>query len=214
MPDVKKKRKPNWIKIRIEYETINISYRKLAEKYGVSENTIESRARREQWKKGKQEITEKITEKTREKTVEKISENNTITKDKILEELANIAFSDIKNFLSYKTEKTVVGHDELGKPIIDYKTVIDLKDSDKVDTRSISEVSQGKDGVFKFKTYCKDHALDKLARYLNLYAEIEKEKLALEREKFEFEKQKQNNNETGTLVQIVDNIPDEGDGYD
>jgi hypothetical protein len=182
------KKKPNWIKIKTEYETTNISYRKLADKYKVSFDTLQKRAKREFWVKSKEETGDKMATKVRQKSIENMAEINSITKNKVLEEIANIAFSDIKSFLSYKTVKTVVGYNETGEPIIDYKTVIDLKDSDTVDTRAIAEVSQGKDGVFKFKTYCKDHALNNLAKYLSLYAEIEKSRLELEKERLELAK--------------------------
>lgn len=69
-----KKIKPNWIKIRTEYETSNTSYRKLAEKYCVSFNTLQDRAKREQWTNNKEHIHDKITTKTRQKVVEKISD--------------------------------------------------------------------------------------------------------------------------------------------
>ena len=72
--DKTKVKKHNWIKIQTEYEAGGISYAKLAIKHRVSENTIEARARREKWKKGKAEIKGKVTEKIREKTIEKISD--------------------------------------------------------------------------------------------------------------------------------------------
>lgn len=105
---------------------------------------------------------------TRMKDREKRTE---ITQDMVLQELAKIAFDDIKNYLSYKTEKTVVGTDELGKPIIDYKIVIDLKDSNTIDSRNISEVSQGKNGQFKFKLYCKDTALVSIGKHLGMFTD-------------------------------------------
>lgn len=40
--------KPNWIKIRNEYETSKISYRDLAQKYKVSFNTLQDIAKREE----------------------------------------------------------------------------------------------------------------------------------------------------------------------
>jgi len=65
---------PNWIKIRTEYETTSISYRKIAEKYGVSFNTLKDRAKREGWAKSKEETQRKITTATLQKTVVKIAE--------------------------------------------------------------------------------------------------------------------------------------------
>lgn len=39
----------DWIKIKTEYITTTISYRKLAEKYDVPFNTLQCRARKEKW---------------------------------------------------------------------------------------------------------------------------------------------------------------------
>lgn len=94
-----------------------------------------------------------------------------ITADKVLQELANIAFDDIKNYLSFKTVKTLIGIDDKGEAIVDYKTVVDLKDSETIDTRNIAEISTGPNGVFKFKQYCKDNALVQLGKHLKLFTE-------------------------------------------
>lgn len=98
-----------------------------------------------------------------------------ITADKVLQELAHIAFDDIKNYLSYKTVKTIIKYDKDGEPIIDYQTIVELKNSDEIDTRNIAEISTGPNGVFKFKQYCKDNALVQLGKYLNLFNEKQKD---------------------------------------
>jgi len=87
----------------------------------------------------------------------------------VLRELKHIAFDDIRNYLSFRTEKTVVGYED-GKPLLDYRTVVDMKDSDDIDTRNISEVQITKDG-FKFKQYCKDNALIQLGKHLGMFTE-------------------------------------------
>lgn len=64
----------DWLKIRSEYINGNISYRKLAEKHGVSFSTLQEKASKEKWfdKKKAQQV--KIEEKTRQKTAEKLAE--------------------------------------------------------------------------------------------------------------------------------------------
>lgn len=100
------------------------------------------------------------------------SERTGITADMVLQELAHIAFDDIKNYLSYRTEKTVAGTDEVtGKPIYDYRQIIEVKDSDTIDTRNISEVSINAKGVFTFKQYCKDTALINLGKHLGMFTD-------------------------------------------
>lgn len=99
-----------------------------------------------------------------------------ITQDMVLQELAKIAFADIKNYLEYKTVKTVVANDKFtGEPILGYSTVVDLKDSNTIDTSAISEVSVGRDGQFRFKMYAKDNALIQIGKHLGMFKEKEEE---------------------------------------
>lgn len=64
----------NWAKIRNEYINGNISYRKLAEKHGISFNTLKDRAVADKWFEKKKEQHNKIEIKTQQKTAEKIAE--------------------------------------------------------------------------------------------------------------------------------------------
>lgn len=112
----------------------------------------------------------KIIARMKELTDE-LKERNMVTVEKVLNELSHIAFDDISNYLSYKTVKTVVSYDSDGEPIIDYRTIVDLKDSETIDTKSIAEVSIGPNGTFKFKQYCKDNALLQLGKYLGMFVD-------------------------------------------
>lgn len=101
--------------------------------------------------------------KAREKRTE-------ITQDRVLKELAKIGFADIKDFLAFRTAKTVVERDkETGEPIIDYSQIIEMRDSDDVDGSIIQEVSLNSKGVFTFKLYDKLAALDKLGKHLGMF---------------------------------------------
>lgn len=104
----------------------------------------------------------------RQKDLQKRTE---ITQDMVIKELAKIGFSDLKNYLQYKTAKTVVGVDESGEKIIDYAPIIDLIDSEQVDTSVVQEVSVSRDGVFRFKLYDKQKALEMLGKHLGLFTE-------------------------------------------
>lgn len=122
------------------------------------------------------------------KVIERAEEKAIITAEEIIKEIANIAKDDISNYLEFKTVKTVVNHDEeTGEPIIDYRTIVDMKDSIDIDTKNISEISIGPNGTFKFKTYCRDTALYKLAEIFGLN-ETQKAKQKLAEERFEHEK--------------------------
>lgn len=94
-----------------------------------------------------------------QKAMNERAERTGITADKVLSELAHIAFDDISNYLEFSM-------DEEEKQI-----KMKVKDSKKIDTRSISEVSLGKDGQFRFKLYCKDNALQQLGRHLGLFVD-------------------------------------------
>ena len=52
--------KPNWTKIKAEYLKGGISYRKLAEKHGISESTLTKRAIRESWADDLQQVGSKV----------------------------------------------------------------------------------------------------------------------------------------------------------
>lgn len=104
--------------------------------------------------------------KQRMKAREKRTE---VTQDKVLKELAKVGFSDIKDFLEFKTAKGIVGYDNDGEAVIDWRVNLAVKDSAEVDGSLISEVSISKDGVFKFKLHDKMSALDKLGRHLGMF---------------------------------------------
>jgi phage terminase small subunit len=97
---------------------------------------------------------------------------NIVTVEKVLAELSKIGFADIKQYLVYKTAKTVVDHDEkTGDPIIDYKQIVDVIDSDSVDGSVIQEISISKDGTFKFKLHDKMAALEKMGKHLGMFTD-------------------------------------------
>lgn len=166
------KNKPNWIKIRTEYETTPTTYTRLAKKHGISINTLKPRAVREGWSKSKAETHTEIIQKTHQKAVENISNENAVLIDRVLKELIKIGFSDIKDYLAYRTEKVQIDTDCItGKPIYTNKQIVDMKDSDAVDGSLINEISTTKDGTFKFKLHDKMNALEKLGKYLKMFTD-------------------------------------------
>ncbi len=86
-----------------------------------------------------------------------------ITEQRVIEELAKIAFDDISNYLSFFV-------DDAGE------TRIVINDSDKLDTRSVAEITNSKSG-FKFKLYNKQQALVKLGDYLGLWKRTPEEEI-------------------------------------
>ena len=64
----------DWKKIKAEYIAGGTSYRKLAEKYGVSFNTLKTHAVEEQWHKLRQQKDKKVTTKIVESLSDKDAE--------------------------------------------------------------------------------------------------------------------------------------------
>lgn len=64
----------DWLKIKSEYVSGNVSYRKLAEKYGVNKDTIALRAKKENWKELRGRQADKIHTRAIQKTEEKLSD--------------------------------------------------------------------------------------------------------------------------------------------
>ena len=64
----------DWKRIKAEYIAGGTSYRKLAEKYGVSFNTLKTRAREEQWYELRQQKDHRTTTKVIESLSDKESE--------------------------------------------------------------------------------------------------------------------------------------------
>lgn len=76
-PTGKKAVKParDWIAIRNEYASTDISTRELAEKYGISYNTVKDRASREKWAEMRDDQHRKITAKTQQETAKVVAKD-------------------------------------------------------------------------------------------------------------------------------------------
>ncbi|POD46275.1 hypothetical protein BKM15_25885 [Pseudomonas syringae pv. syringae] len=106
---------------------------------------------------GHQLLVKPSIQKEVQKAMDERSKRTQITADSVLQELAHIAFDDIKNYLEFYPDEDTK-----------YGVRINIKDSRQIDTRNVAEVSIGKDG-FKFKTYCKDHALVNVGKHLGMF---------------------------------------------
>jgi transposase len=65
----------NWKKIRAEYIAGGISQRAIAEKYGISQATVERRAKKEKWTAKRRQAEGKSIEKVTEKKAEVVADN-------------------------------------------------------------------------------------------------------------------------------------------
>ena len=64
----------HWDKLQREYITTGISYRALAEKYGVSFSTLRDRAKREKWPELRESQRNKTVTNTVQKTAERLAD--------------------------------------------------------------------------------------------------------------------------------------------
>jgi phage terminase small subunit len=126
---------------------IDLNGKQAAVRAGYSEATAEQQASR---LLSNVKVQEKITELMRERSM-----RTQITADEVLTEFYSIAKEDIKNFIRFYSENGIVK--------------VEMKDSNTVDTRNISEVSMGANGQFKFKLYGRDSALIQLGRHLGIF---------------------------------------------
>jgi len=165
------KKKPNWIKIRNEYETSNTSYRKLAEKYNVSFDTLQDRAKRESWQKRKEESHNKITTETRQKTIQKISN---IESDLNLEHYR--IWQKFQKLIDVSIEKETLTKIE---PFTGRLVEVDRE------SRDIENLAKAFDKVQKGQRLAK-----------NILTKLEAEKIAIEKAKHEMEKKKAELEET------------------
>ena len=74
--EVKSVAKPDWNAIRAEYLTSSISYRDLADKWGVSFRTLADHARKEKWAEGRTGYRNTVTKKTVQKVAAATAADN------------------------------------------------------------------------------------------------------------------------------------------
>ena len=173
-----KNEKPDWQKIRAEYLAKRTPYRILAEKYGVSVDSLEYHAYKEKWTSD----VEKTQEKIREKLIEKVAEKNArilaseidpaLEATSLIEKLALQALQDEKQFNRHLVQKKV----KEGKS---EECWVEEQEFDVVDTKRLRDLAQ----ALKIS---KD-----LQRLLQGIVSTETEqKLAIERERLEVEKKR------------------------
>lgn len=145
--------KVNWNKLKAEYiKDPRVSYRILAEKYGVSETVVNAHGRKMKWVEARKEYQAKTYAKAMEKATE--HEGNKLAKlicttEKAIEVVAK-AFEDERQFNRYlveKREEFVVGdmpqptEDNPAPPIVKMRQWTEEQQFSKVDTRAIRDLT-------------------------------------------------------------------------
>lgn len=143
----------DWLKVKNEYITGNISYRKLAEKHNVSFNTLKDRAVSEKWKAEKDRHHNKVTTTTQQKMVEKTAEKEvdrltrTVNLTDKLSEAVERAINEIDQYIVKNKKKTrVVEYKSKSAPGKPSKELIEEKEEIEVvpgmvDTLSLQQIS-------------------------------------------------------------------------
>lgn len=83
---------PDWKKMKAEYVRDNVSYRKLAEKHGISPSTVYRKMRSENWadlrKQSERKVNAKIVDSIAEREAKRIEMFQTIS-DKLLRQISD-----------------------------------------------------------------------------------------------------------------------------
>lgn len=122
----------DWIKIKNEYISTNISYRKLADKYGISKNQIANRATAENWQELRKKQQDKIETKLGQKTVDKISEKESDriirmneAADRLLEKIEEATEQLNSHLVKNKKKTKVIEYNNHERPDKPTKEIID-----------------------------------------------------------------------------------------
>lgn len=127
-----------WNDIRSEYITTNTSYRKLAEKYGISETSVANHGKKEKWaekrRKHKQKIVDKTTNKLANKEAAKLAKLAKAA-DK-LTDVINKTLADTQQFNRY-----LVTESTYDAELKQSTTTLEEKIYKKVDTKAVKELT-------------------------------------------------------------------------
>lgn len=192
-------RKVDWEKIQTEYVTGDISYRKLAEKYGVNKSTLGNVAAEQKWTKER----EKFRTRTRKKAIQKASDKraNEIAKElRVAAQISTVldkALKDPKQFNRYVLTESV------GDGITQTVEYV----FDKTDMKAL------RDAAYALQTVVK---IQRDIRSMDMVLDAEKrEQLKLARRKLELDERRANvveADEDNTGVVIVAEVLNEESG--
>jgi len=93
-----------------------------------------------------------------------------VTADRVVQELAKIAFSDIREFVEFEPVEVVVGNDKDGNPIKQKVNRVTIRPDSEVDGAVLAEVKQTQHGI-TVKPHDKMKALELLGRHLAMFTD-------------------------------------------
>lgn len=216
--------KVDWGKIKVEYQTTTISYRKLAEKYSIPFPTIRDRAKRENWTALRDVSRNKFVAVTSQKVIEKRAKkaadeiDATLEATDLISRLALEALQDPRQFYKFAIEETTQDIKKVeakttrgtSEKIVkmDHITTI-AKDLGILDAKRLKELS----GALSAATTLKRLINGVLTEVESQRIQIEREKLAIENKRYELDKQKAEKDNSGDDEEyaIIDPFAEEGE---
>lgn len=207
-------KKPDWAAIRLEYETTDISYRKLATKHGVSFSTLEKRARREHWRAAadimqnaidsevataaRQRVAEHVARKKAEKAIKEI--DPALEAAEQINQLVLEALKDEKQFYRHLITKKV--SESTYRVGSESRQWVESKEMDVLDTKRLADLAKALQ-ISKELQRTLQGLLDPADKAKN---KIEKQKIKIEKEKLELQKveaaQKSKISDEGIVIQM------------
>ncbi len=173
-PSMDKKRDHNWEAIKAEYITTTISYRKLADKWGISFRTLADRAGREGWAEERNKHRNNVVKKTIQKVTAKTS---TDAAEKLLR------LQKSADNMSEVIERVFNDNDQFHRHIVQTRdgNLWDAEERvyDKVDTKAIKDLA----GALKDLAYVMRNVYDLPTKQEQSAMDIAADRLRLEQRK-------------------------------
>ena len=125
----------DWKKLKLEYVTTNISYRKLADKYGVPKTTIDHQAKKGKWSEERRRFRANVETKTIKAVEDKAVDYRSALYDlayKVAMQLVDM--TDCKSLADLAvigiTPRQITGAIKDLKDVLDIKSEADIKEQD------------------------------------------------------------------------------------
>lgn len=144
---------------------------------------------------GNENLTKPDIQAAIEKAMAERSKRTQITADRVLQEYARLAFSDITDYLKINTAERVVAYKDVEdgegnvtkEPVLGMVQAVELYDTDNVEKEKMLAVAAIKQSEFgiELKLHDKKGALDAIARHLGLFIDREEQQLRISKLKAE-----------------------------